>query len=71
MTETELTELRAEFVKRLRGHDWSYRYADDYGEYRKGSDNESWLTWARKQLPDGVEVWNAYAPVGQKIEPVS
>lgn len=66
MTEAELTALRVEFVRRLRGHDWGYQYADDSGAYHKGMETQRWLEATIGQLPDGVELWNAYAPVGSK-----
>lgn len=68
MTESELTELRAELVRRLRAHDWGYQYADDPGSYHRGLETQKWLEATVRQLPDGVQLWNAYAPVGRKIE---
>lgn len=67
MTEAELTELRAEFVRRLRSHDWSYEYADDSGAYHRGLETQRWLESTVRELPDGAQLWNAYAPVGRKI----
>lgn len=66
MTETELTALRAEFVKRLRSHDWDFNYSDDSGAYHAGLATQGWLESTVGKLPDGVELWNAYAPVGRK-----
>lgn len=68
MTESELTALRAQFVARLRTHDWSYEYADDAGAYHAGLDTQRWLEVTVSQLPDGVQLWNAYAPVGRKLD---
>lgn len=67
MTEAELTELRAEFVRRLRAHDWGYQYADDSGAYHRGLETQRWLEATWQQLPDGAQLWNAYAPIGRKL----
>lgn len=67
MTELELTELRAELVRRLRAHDWDFQYSDDPGSYHRGLETQKWLATTVRQLPDGVQLWNAYAPVGRKL----
>lgn len=67
MTEAELTAQRARFIELLRAQDWSYQYADDYTAYQAGKDGMARLIAMRAELPDGVQLWNAYAPVGQKM----
>lgn len=67
MTESELTALRARFIEALRVQDWSYQYADDYTAYQAGKAGLEQLRQLVGQLPDGVQLWNAYAPVGSKL----
>lgn len=67
MTEAELTAQRARFIELLRSHDWSYEYADDYTAFQAGKSSMQRLRALRDSLPDGVQLWNAYAPVGQKL----
>ena len=67
MTEINLTELRARYIADLRAHDWGYEYADDFTAYQAGKASLHRLQALRDQLPDGVQLWNAYAPVGQKL----
>ena len=67
MTESELTALRAEFIAALRAQDWSYEYADDFTAYQAGKAGMERLRALVGQLPDGVQLWNAYAPVGRKL----
>lgn len=67
MTEAELTALRARYIELLRLQDWGYQYADDYTAYQQGKQGMERLAALRAQLPDGVQLWNAYAPVGQKL----
>lgn len=69
MTEAELTALRAQFIEALRAQDWSYDYADDFTAYQAGKAGMERLRQLVSQLPDGVQLWNAYAPVGRKLTP--
>lgn len=67
MTESELTALRTQFIAALRAQDWDYEYSDDYTAYQAGKAGMDQLHRMVDQLPDGVQLWNAYAPVGRKI----
>lgn len=67
MTEAELTALRARYIEALRAQDWSFEYADDHTAYQAGRAGMLALREMRDKLPDGVQLWNAYAPVGFKI----
>lgn len=67
MTEAELTAARAEMIWRLRSHDWYFDRADDPSAYRTGLAVRARLESLRQALPDGVQLWNAYAPVGFKV----
>ena len=68
MTETELTAARAELVQLLRGHDWYYDRSDDSRVYREGAQARARIVALRAVLPDGIQLWNAYAPVGCKLD---
>lgn len=69
MTEGELTALRARYIELLRGHDWSWQYSADQTTYHLGFETEMVLKQQREQLPDGVQLWNAYAPLNRKVTP--
>lgn len=67
MTEAELTALRAAYIEALRRQDWGYEYADDHTAYQEGKAGMEQLRAMRDKLPDGIPLWNAYAPLGRKV----
>ncbi len=56
----------ANYVHRLRTHDWYYFYSDDNRVYNAGSESSKRLSIAQKDCDPDYELWNKYAPADQK-----
>jgi len=69
MTEEAAKDPMADYVARLKYHDWYYDYSDDGGAYRRGSAQRSELHRLQPQLDPDHKVWNQHAPEDYKHIP--
>jgi len=59
-------EEMEEYVKLLKGHDWTYDYSDDHSVWRRGADAHKKLRQMADKLDPEHEVWNKYDPFAKK-----
>jgi hypothetical protein len=60
--ETLRQEALNEYRRRLKAHDWSYDYSDDYHVYKRGKEELGWLRGQQKMLDPDYTIWNSFAP---------
>jgi len=57
-----MTDLREELIRLIKGHDWYYQRSDDHGVFTAGREAALRIASIIRQLPDGIEIYNATIP---------
>lgn len=53
---------RAEYVKALKQHDWTYQWSDDGAKWRRGSESRKALVAMQPELDPDFAIWNQHCP---------